>query len=53
MEKYFDSKAKGLAPRRVKGYSAPGPDASSTTHGGFDDDATTRASVIRHIKGRD
>ncbi len=53
MEKYFDSKVKGLAPRRVKAYSAPGPDTSSTTHGGFDDDAATRASVIRHIKGRD
>lgn len=51
MEKYFDAKLKGLAPRRVNAYSAPGPDTSSTTHGGFDDDAATRASVIRHIRG--
>jgi hypothetical protein len=53
MEKYFDANVKGLAPRRVKAYSAPGADTASTTHGGFDDDAVTRASVIRHIKGGD
>jgi len=54
MEKYFQTaNVKGLAPRRVDAYSAPGPETASTTHGGFDDDALTRASVIRHIKGGD
>ena len=51
MEKYFDADVKGIAPRRVKGFSAPCEDTASTTHGGFDDDAATRASVIRHIRG--
>ena len=53
MEKYFDANVKAVAPRRVKAYSAPCEETTSTTHGGFDDDAATRASVIRHIKGRD
>jgi hypothetical protein len=44
---------KTLAPRRVKAYAAPCVETESTTHGGFDDDAATRASVIQHIKGRD
>jgi hypothetical protein len=53
MEKYFDAKVKGLAPRRVKAYSAPGPETASTTHGGFDDDPVTRERVIRHIRAGD
>jgi hypothetical protein len=50
MEKHFDAHVKAVAPRRVKSFSAPCEDTASTTHGGFDDDAATRASVIRHIK---
>ena len=58
MERYFDARVKaaslrGIGPKRVRAYSAPGADTASTTHGGFDDDPVTRASVIRHIKGRD
>jgi hypothetical protein len=53
MEKFFDASVKALAPRRVKAYAAPCEDTASTTHGGFDDDPATRASVIRHIKGGD
>jgi hypothetical protein len=36
---------------RVRGFAAPGPASSSTTHGGFDDDAATRTAVINYITG--
>ncbi|HEX4953333.1 MAG TPA: C1 family peptidase [Thermoanaerobaculia bacterium] len=34
----------------VKAHLAPGPTSASTTHGGFDDDPLTRASVIEIIR---
>lgn len=34
---------------RVTAFAAPGTASASTTHGGFDDDGVTRASVIRAI----
>ncbi len=44
MEKHFPA---DLARRRsVKVFTTPGAASASTTHGGFDDDATTMASVI-------
>jgi hypothetical protein len=36
----------------VQALAAPGAQSKSTTHGGFDDDATTMASVIALIQGR-
>ncbi len=52
MEKYFGAIAsRGLPGVHV--WTAPGAQSKSTTHGGFDDDATTMASVIALIKGRD
>lgn len=52
MEKYFQS---DIAPKELphtNTYSAPGKESKSTTHGGFDDDATTRASVVKLILGK-
>jgi hypothetical protein len=49
MQKYFDP-VKNLP--SVQGWAAPGAQSKSTTHGGFDDDATTMASVIALIQGR-
>ena len=49
MEQYFES-IKKLP--NVRAWVAPGAQSKSTTHGGFDDDATTMASVIALIKGR-
>jgi hypothetical protein len=44
---------KFLPVRRGTGvFAAPGPHSSSTTHGGFDDDLLTMASVIKLIKAR-
>ncbi len=52
MEKYFAALAsQGLD--GVRAWAAPGAQSKSTTHGGFDDDATTLASVIALIKGQD
>lgn len=49
MEKHFAAvAAEGLA--NVHVVSAPGGDSKSTTHGGFDDDAATMASVIARIR---
>jgi len=50
MQKYFD--ALGALPN-VRAWTAPGAQSKSVTHGGFDDDATTMASVIALIKGKD
>jgi hypothetical protein len=44
MEKYFPADLARM--RSVKVFTAPGPQSASTTHGGFDDDAATMASVI-------
>ncbi|MFA5914209.1 MAG: C1 family peptidase [Burkholderiales bacterium] len=50
MQKYFGAIA-GLP--GVHAWTAPGAQSKSTTHGGFDDDATTMASVIALIKGKE
>ncbi len=44
MEKHFPAALGRMS--RVKTFVAPGADTASTTHGGFDDDAATIASVI-------
>ena len=51
MEKYFGAIASQGLPG-VQAWTAPGAQSKSTTHGGFDDDATTMASVIALIKGQ-
>lgn len=51
MEKYFGAIASQELPG-VHAWTAPGAQSKSTTHGGFDDDATTMASVIALIKGQ-
>lgn len=48
MEKYFSGAVAGLS--NVQAWTAPGAESQSSTHGGFDDDPTTRASIIRLIK---
>ena len=51
MEKYFSTVAdQGLA--GVRFWAAPCTQSRSTTHGGFDDDAVTMASVMALIKGQ-
>ena len=49
MQTYFEA-VKNLP--NVQAWTAPGAQSKSTTHGGFDDDATTMASVIALIQGR-
>lgn len=48
METFFKAAATGIKPLKL--VVAPGADSRSTTHGGFDDDATTMASVINFLK---
>jgi len=50
MEKYFSRSIGALHLPNVRAFTSPGPAASSTTHGGFDDDAQTMRSVISLIK---
>ncbi len=50
MEKFFDAHIGTLKLPNVHAWSTPGPASHSTTHGGFDDDARTRESVIHLIK---
>ncbi len=52
MEKYFNEE---IAPQNLKGvrtWPAPGKESKSNTHGGFDDDGATMASVIALIRGK-
>jgi len=52
MEKYYSEM---IAPQNLQGvrtWPAPGKESKSNTHGGFDDDATTMASVIALIQGK-
>ena len=49
MQKYFDA-AIGKAPA-VSQFLSPRDKSRATTHGGFDDDATTLKSVIAFVKG--
>ena len=51
MEKHFATVA-SQALANVHAWAAPGAQSRSTTHGGFDDDAATMASVIALIKGQ-
>lgn len=48
MERHFHAAARGIKPLKL--VVAPGADSRSTTHGGFDDDADTMASVIDFLK---
>lgn len=50
MEKYFKDKIASQSLPNARAWSAPCKESKSTTHGGFDDDATTMASVIALIK---
>lgn len=50
MEKYFSQSVGPLNLPTVHAYAAPGPASASTTHGGFDDDATTMQSIISLMK---
>ncbi|MDO8414264.1 MAG: C1 family peptidase [Gallionellaceae bacterium] len=52
MEKYFQSLIAPQKLRGVRSWVAPNKESSSTTHGDFDSDATTLASVIALIKGK-
>jgi hypothetical protein len=49
MEKYFNSEIVPLNLSNVTVFKAPGPYSKSTTHGGFDDDQTTRDKIISLI----
>jgi hypothetical protein len=49
MQKYFDPYAPKLKNTTV--HVSPGATSTSTTHGGFDNDAATQARVVEFIKG--
>jgi hypothetical protein len=51
MARYYDQAVAPLKLPNVRAWLAPGPATASTTHGGFDDDALTMASIIGLIKG--
>jgi len=50
MEKYFNEKIGSKKLANVYTWAAPGRESKSTTHGGFDDDEVTMASVIALMK---
>lgn len=50
MEKYFNARITTQPLPNLRAWSAPCKESKSTTHGGFDDDATTMESVIALIK---
>lgn len=50
MEKYWQQTIGALNLPKVRAWSAPGSASQSATHGGFGDDAATRASVIALIR---
>ena len=52
MEKYFNDKIGSKKLPNVYTWAAPGKESKSTTHGGFDDDQVTMASVIALMKGK-
>ena len=52
MEKYFNSTIVSKKLKNVHTWAAPGKESKSTTHGGFDDDQVTMASVIALMKGK-
>jgi len=51
METFFNSEIAPLGLKNVTVYKSPGPASKSTTHGGFDDDPTTRDKILSLIKG--
>ena len=51
MEKYFNDHIGSKKLPNVYTWAAPGKESHSTTHGGFDDDQVTMASVIALMKG--
>lgn len=51
MEKYFNDTIASNNLPNVYTWSAPGKESKSTTHGGFDDDPVTMASIIALMKG--
>ncbi len=51
MEKYFNNKIGSKNLPNISTWAAPGRESKSTTHGGFDDDQVTMASVIALMKG--
>ena len=50
MQTHFDRLAASLGAKSLVQVLSPGTGTAATTHGGFDDDAATMASVIRVIK---
>jgi hypothetical protein len=52
MEKYFNDHIGSKNLPNVHTWAAPGKESTSTTHGGFDDDAITMTSVIALMKGK-
>jgi len=52
MEKYFNDKIASKKLANVSTWAAPGRESKSTTHGGFDDDQVTMASMIALMKGK-
>ena len=52
MEKYFNDTIASKNLPNVYTWGAPGKESKSTTHGGFDDDPVTMASIIALMKGR-
>jgi len=51
MEKYFNDTIASNNLPNVYTWNAPGKESKSTTHGGFDDDPVTMASIIALMKG--
>lgn len=52
MEKYFNDEIRSKNLPNIYTWAAPGRESKSTTHGGFDDDQVTMASVIALMKGK-
>lgn len=50
LQEHFDRRAAKLKLPGLKQFLSPGDNAKSTTHGGFDDDAVARETVISLIK---
>lgn len=52
MEKYFNEKIAPQNLSNLRTWPAPGKESKSNTHGGFDDDSATIASIIALIQGK-
>ncbi len=50
MERFFNSEIAPLNLKNVSVFKSPGQYSKSTTHGGFDDDTTTRDKILSLIK---